>query len=100
MVCSYKAYLFEIVLQKRGQTCTSPRLYTKYIFNVFSYVNGRDLQLKLLVSLMFQVLVLCPDDDPSLGSKLVAVYVKLFTSDLVSNVNIRRCCVCYINGGF
>jgi len=39
---------------------------------------------------MFQVLVLWPDVDLSLESKLVAVKIKLFTSRLVVIVNIYR----------
>jgi len=31
---------------------------------------------------MYQFLVLWPDDDPSLGSKLVAIYIKIFISEL------------------
>jgi hypothetical protein len=41
---------------------------------------------------MFQVLVLWPDDDPSLGSKLVAIEIKLFMSELIVIVNIYRYC--------
>jgi len=32
---------------------------------------------------VFQILVLWPDEDPCLGSKLVAVYIKLFTIDFL-----------------
>ena len=39
---------------------------------------------------MFYVLVLWPDDDPSLGSRLAAVQIKLFTSELDVIVNICR----------
>jgi len=36
------------------------------------------------------VLVSWPDGDPSLGSKLVAIQIELFTSELVMTVNIYR----------
>jgi len=39
---------------------------------------------------MFQVLVLWPDDDPSLGPKRVVIQIKLFTSELVVIMNIYR----------
>jgi hypothetical protein len=37
---------------------------------------------------MLQNLVSCPDDDHTLGSKLVAIKIKLFTSGSVVTVNI------------
>jgi hypothetical protein len=37
---------------------------------------------------MFQVLVSCPENDRSLGSKLVSMQIKLFTSELVVIVDI------------
>jgi hypothetical protein len=42
---------------------------------------------------MFQVLLLWPDDDPNLGSKRVAKWVKLFTNEAVVIVNVYRCCI-------
>jgi hypothetical protein len=39
---------------------------------------------------MLQVLVLRPDDDPSLFSKLDAVWTELLTSELFVIVNIYR----------
>jgi hypothetical protein len=43
---------------------------------------------------MFQVVGSWPDDDLSLGSKQVAIQIKLFTSELVAVVNIYRQKVC------
>jgi hypothetical protein len=42
--------------------------------------------------------LLWPDDEPSLGSKLVAIEIKLFTCELVVIVNIYRNCIPYPNG--
>jgi len=47
---------------------------------------------------MFQVLVSWPDDGPSLGSKLDAIYTQLFTSELFVIVNIYIYCIFYTNG--
>ena len=41
-----------------------------------------------------------PDDDLSLGSKLVAIEIKLFTSELIMILNISRYPVCFTNGMF
>jgi len=37
--------------------------------------------------------VLRPEYDPSLGSELVVIYIKLFTYEMVVTVNIYRYCV-------
>ena len=42
--------------------------------------------------------MLCPDDDPSLGSKLVAIYIELFTSQWVVIMIIYTYCIYYTNG--
>jgi hypothetical protein len=56
--------------------------------------------LLLVVSVFFvPSFVLWLNDDVSLGSKLVAVQTKLFTSELVVIVNVDRHCNCYNNGG-
>jgi len=41
---------------------------------------------------MFQALVLWPDADPILDSKLAAIQIQLFISELVVIVNIYRYC--------
>jgi hypothetical protein len=48
--------------------------------------------------LSVSVYVLWQDDDPTLGSKLFARSIKLFTNAFVVNVNICRHCTGYTNG--
>ena len=57
---------------------------------VFFMYKGEISKLCFKFLYMFQVLVLWPDVDLSLESKLVAVKIKLFTSRLVVIVNIYR----------
>ena len=45
---------------------------------------------------MFPIPVSRPEDDQSLGSKQVPIYIKVFTGELVVTVYICRYCVCYI----